>query len=83
MGFAAETPGRGIGWLVVLAAAAVAASLVQPLIAVVAGPALLGASLVVARNARTWDARAVALVTAGLGAGLCLLVVVFVAGLRV
>jgi hypothetical protein len=79
LSLASATPTWGIGSLVVLAVVAVAASLVLPLIAIFTGPTLLGASVVAVRSARRWEARAIALVTAGLGAGCSLLaVVVFV-----
>lgn len=83
MGSPAGASSWSTGWLIILALAAVGASLVLPLMAVFAGPALLAASVFAFRGAQTWDARATAVVAGGLGAGLCLLVVVLTVSLAV
>jgi hypothetical protein len=72
----APTPRWTSVGLSVLAATAVMASIVSPLTAVVAGPTVLVASILVLRRVQAPGTRGVALLTATVGAGLCLLVVV-------
>ncbi len=65
--------GTSVG-LLLLAVVAVGATIVSPLTAIVFGPALLVASVIVYRATEAAGVRALAAVTATIGAALCIVV---------
>ena len=71
-----RTTSWGAVGLPILAIVAVGSSLISPLTAIVAGPTLLLASLVVYRRAGSAGLRGLSLITAAIGVGLLLLVVI-------